>query len=115
MKDSIAWGAIYIAGSVTGEMVKVGFTLNIESRKVKLNTTKYGGQNDWEIILHANCYDGGKVEKSIQSELSKYAIKKSMLMMGVHMRQVNSLNAVIKRLRKPCLMFRQKKVLSSLI
>jgi len=74
MLDHIACGAVYIAGSIAGQMIKIGFTENIESRRKKLNTTKYGSQSDWEILYYATCINGGYTERLIQSALSRYAV-----------------------------------------
>ena len=74
MLDYIAWGTVYIAGSITGQMIKIGFTINIESRKKKLNTTKYGSQSDWEVLFYANCINGGYTEGLIQTALERYAV-----------------------------------------
>ncbi|WP_272151046.1 GIY-YIG nuclease family protein [Tenacibaculum aiptasiae] len=66
-------GIVYIAGSLTGEIIKIGFSKAIEVRAESLNRTKYAGFNDWKIIYALKSKNAGRIETISNSLLYKYA------------------------------------------
>ena len=66
-------GIVYIAGSLTGEVVKIGFSKAVEIRTESLNRTKYAGFNDWKILYALKSNDAGKIETKSNSLLHEYA------------------------------------------
>lgn len=66
-------GYVYVAGSKSGQMIKIGFSNNYGNREYLLNIQKYGGFNDWKIILVLYSENGGELELQIQSKLKKYS------------------------------------------
>ncbi|KAB1071578.1 hypothetical protein F6U93_00470 [Tamlana haliotis] len=66
-------GIVYIAGSLTGEVVKIGFSKAVEIRTESLNRTKYAGFNDWKILFALKSIDAGKIETKSNSLLHEYA------------------------------------------
>lgn len=58
----VSFGTVYIAGSIKGQLIKIGTTSSRESRADSLNRTKYGNQDDWEILLSFRCLNAGAIE-----------------------------------------------------
>lgn len=73
MLKSISYGCVYIAASSIGQMIKIGSTRIKEIKSDLLNKTKFGGYNDWEILYSFYCLESGKMEGTIQTELSRYS------------------------------------------
>ena len=44
-------GFVYIAGSIRGQLIKVGYTNNVENRAKSLNVSNLGGVNDWRLVV----------------------------------------------------------------
>ena len=76
MRRHVATGQIYIAGTIKGQLIKIGFTKEKQIRAESLNRTKYGGFDDWIILCTGDCDDGGKMELEISKDLGKYGISK---------------------------------------
>jgi len=79
MLRHVKFGTVYIAGSVKGRLIKVGFTENTENKEGRIEQLKnskagYGGFDDWEMLFSAKCMNAGAVESSIQALLRKYEI-----------------------------------------
>ncbi len=66
-------GIVYIAKSLLGKIIKIGFTKSIQIRSESLNRTKYGGFNDWIIVYAIESKEAGKIENKICSELSDFS------------------------------------------
>lgn len=59
-------GYVYIAGSRTHQLIKIGYALDVLNRMKSLNYFGYGGTNDW-LWLHAfDVYNGGRIEHEAQ-------------------------------------------------
>jgi hypothetical protein len=65
-------GFVYIAGSIRGQLIKVGYSNNIDNRVKSLNVSNIGGVNDWNIIYHIQVLNAGMIEQQTQSELEPY-------------------------------------------
>lgn len=76
MRRHVAVGQVYIAGSIKGQLIKIGFTKEKNVRLESLNRTKYGGFDDWVILCVADCEDGGKMEFEVSKLLGKYGVSK---------------------------------------
>lgn len=66
-------GIVYIAGSLTGELVKIGFSKAVEVRAQSLNYTKYAGFNDWKILFALKSEHAGRIETKSNSLLHAYS------------------------------------------
>lgn len=69
----VSFGTVYIAGSVKGQLIKIGPTSSKASRSESLNRTKYGNQDDWEILLSFMCLSAGALEFEIHKLLRPFA------------------------------------------
>lgn len=74
MKRHAAKGLVYIAGTIKGRLVKIGFTKDKRLRLESLNRTEYGSFDDWVILCTADCDQGGKVEHEVSKLLEKYGV-----------------------------------------
>lgn len=68
--DSI--GVTYIGGTLTGNVIKVGFTKAVEVRSESLNRTNYAGFNDWKILFALESKNAGRIESKTNSLLNSY-------------------------------------------
>lgn len=66
-------GIVYIAASKLGQLVKIGFSKAVEVRAKSLNTTKYAGFYDWEILYAIKSDNAGRIETKSNSLLREYA------------------------------------------
>jgi hypothetical protein len=63
---------IYIAGSQSSQLLKVGVTANPSDRHQQMNDQAYGGYSDWQFLFQVIVPDAGKVESQVLKELSRY-------------------------------------------
>ncbi len=73
LKRNDSAGIVYIAGSLIGKVIKIGFSKAVEVRAESLNRTKYAGYIDWEILYALKSKDAGRIESKSNSLLHKYA------------------------------------------
>ena len=66
-------GIVYIAGSLIGQVIKIGFSKAVEVRAESLNRTKYAYFNDWKILYALKSMDAGRIETKSNSLLHDYA------------------------------------------
>ena len=66
-------GYVYVAGSILGQVLKIGFSNNYENREYHLNNQKYGGFDDWKVLIVLHGANGGNLELQLQSKLRKYS------------------------------------------
>ena len=71
-KRNDSTGIVYIAGSLSGEVVKIGFSKAVEVRAESLNRTKYAGFNDWKILFALKSQNAGRIETKSNSLLYEY-------------------------------------------
>lgn len=70
-------GYVYIAGSLSGRLIKIGTTeFNLRQRHLKLRWESYGGLSDWELLFWAKVNEGGRVEQSALTNLEGYRVMK---------------------------------------
>jgi hypothetical protein len=55
-------GYVYIAGSVSHRVLKIGTTVNIRSQERRLQRKKYGSIGDWVLLYHVRVNEGGRIE-----------------------------------------------------
>ncbi len=69
-------GYVYIAGSRSARLLKIGTTIDIEQRKRSLRQGEYGGIRDWEMLFHAKVENGGKTEGDALRLLQRFKISR---------------------------------------
>src|SRR5260370_26336544 len=55
-------GYVYIAGSLSNRVIKIGTTKKIRPQQKYLRNRKYGGIGDWGLLYYVWVDEGGKVE-----------------------------------------------------
>lgn len=66
-------GIVYIAGTIQGKMIKVGFSDSIEKREESLNRTKYASCDDWKILAAIRSNFAGQIENEIRPILKQHS------------------------------------------
>ncbi len=74
---------VYIVGSQSEKVLKIGSSDTPWNRGPHLNTLGYGGISDWKVLYYANFPDAGKVEFNVHSALSAYASPRKYFREGV--------------------------------
>lgn len=66
-------GQVYILGSRSQKLIKIGVTTDLESRLSNLKSMQYGGSVDWCALVITETVSGaGKVESAIHRQLEKH-------------------------------------------
>lgn len=63
---------IYIAGSASSQLLKVGVTADPPDRHKQMNEQAYGGSSDWQFLFQVIVPDAAKIESEVLGELSNY-------------------------------------------
>jgi hypothetical protein len=65
-------GYVYIAGSLSERVLKIGVTINIHRQQAYLRNRSYGGIGDWVLLYYVHVDNGGKVEHDARRRLKGY-------------------------------------------
>jgi hypothetical protein len=65
-------GYVYIAGSLSGRLIKIGTTINIGPQQKRLRNLKYASLNDWMILYYVWVDEGGRIEHDARRRLRHY-------------------------------------------
>ena len=68
-------GIVYVAGSKSGSIMKIGFSKAMEVRSKSLIRTKYAGQSDWEILYAIKSKNAGTIDTKVYSLMNKYSLE----------------------------------------
>jgi len=68
-------GEVYLAWSKKGHLAKVGTSKSATERIQHLRSYKYGGQDDWRLVLWVRCDEAGRAEFDVHSALSRFEKK----------------------------------------
>ncbi|HYD94802.1 MAG TPA: GIY-YIG nuclease family protein [Noviherbaspirillum sp.] len=74
MRRHVEPGYVYIALSQRGNLVKVGTTIDIDSRQKNLNSYAYGDRRDWQIKHFKKFAKAGEAESKMHSALAAYNV-----------------------------------------
>jgi hypothetical protein len=76
-------GYVYIAGSLSGRVIKIGTTINIGGRQQnKLRNLRYGGMDDWVLLYYVWVDQGGDIEHAARAQLQRYKIMRMYSKLG---------------------------------
>ncbi|MGD1036763.1 MAG: GIY-YIG nuclease family protein [Roseiarcus sp.] len=70
-------GYVYIAGSLSAKLLKIGTAIDIEQRKSNLRHQAYGGIHNWDMLFYAKVENGGKVEGEALRLLQRFKITRT--------------------------------------
>jgi Bacterial RNA polymerase, alpha chain C terminal domain len=65
-------GYVYVAGSLSERVLKIGVTINIHQQQAYLRNRRYGGIGDWVLLYYVHVDSGGKVEHDARRLLERY-------------------------------------------
>ena len=65
-------GYVYIAGSLSHRLLKIGTTVNIRNQEKRLQRTKYGSIGDWVLLYYVWVSEGGRIEHDARRLLLRY-------------------------------------------
>lgn len=65
-------GYVYIAGSLSDRVIKIGVTKNIQSQQNYLRSRSYGGIGDWVLLYYVWVNGGGRTEHKARRRLQRY-------------------------------------------
>ncbi len=67
---------VYIAGSLSTRLLKIGTCKHIWQRESQLRAEGYGGASDWNVIFSIKVKRAGEIEHRARSRISQYVIAK---------------------------------------
>lgn len=62
-------GYVYIAGSLSGRVIKIGTAGDCSQREKQMRAEGYGGSSDWEILFSVWVSKGGEFEREVSSRV----------------------------------------------
>jgi T5orf172 domain len=78
-----ASASVYIAGSLSGRVIKIGVTNDIQRRVRQLCAQGYGGFSDWSVLISVDVNDAGAVEREVSSRIRGKRINNTYFKDGV--------------------------------
>lgn len=66
-------GMVYVAGSLKGSIIKIGYTKDVQIREESLNRTGYAGYYDWIVLFAIRSINAGEVESRLDMALKNYS------------------------------------------
>lgn len=67
-------GYVYIAGSLSHRVLKIGTTINIGQQEKRLRRTRYGSIGDWVLLYFVWVSEGGRIEHDTRRRLKRYRL-----------------------------------------
>src|ERR1700722_4538940 len=64
-------GYVYIAGSLSGRVLKIGTCLNVHGESRYLRNKRYGGIDDWDVLYHVWVEHRGMIEHDARRYLPR--------------------------------------------
>jgi T5orf172 domain len=77
---------VYIAGSSSGLIVKIGTAINVPQREHQLRAERYGGYGDWTVVFNVMVEEAGRIEYNARTRLGRYQISRPYWKDGVQQR-----------------------------
>jgi hypothetical protein len=62
-------GYVYIAGSLSGRVIKIGTTGDLNQRENQMRAEGYGGSKDWIVLFSVYVSKGGEFERAASSRV----------------------------------------------
>jgi hypothetical protein len=73
-KRSVKNASVYLAGSPSTRLLKIGMTTDIDRRRVFLNQHRYGDVQDWEMLISVQTEDAGRMEFQVHQALNDFSV-----------------------------------------
>jgi hypothetical protein len=68
-------GHVYIAGSLSGRLIKISFSRDCHKRVPEIRRQRYGGFGDWKLLEWFELENAGEIESRAQKELHHFNLK----------------------------------------
>lgn len=65
---------IYIAGSLSARLVKIGVCKNLLQRERQICSERHGNATDWEVIYAVHIARSGEIEERVLHRLARYSV-----------------------------------------
>jgi hypothetical protein len=96
-------GYVYVAGSLSGRVIKIGTAEDIPQRSHQLRAEQYGGFGDWRILFSIKVSEAGRVEHDASARVPGRRIYRSYFKDGVEQTAIEvlecSFSAAVKAVR----------------
>ncbi|MBR1169154.1 GIY-YIG nuclease family protein [Bradyrhizobium liaoningense] len=76
-------GYVYIAGSLSGRVIKVGTTGNLNQRENQMRAEGYGGSKDWIVLFSLYVAKGGEFERAASSRVKGNRVYRTYFKDGI--------------------------------
>jgi hypothetical protein len=73
---------VYVAHTMTGQLVKVGSALDIERRINILNNQSYGSFSDWRSVFWIGHKEAGRIEQTVHQALRAFQVRREYFKQG---------------------------------
>jgi hypothetical protein len=91
---------VYIAGSVSEGLIKIGTCKDVPQREHQLRAESYGGAGDWVVVFSVLVRDAGDVEHSARSKLYRHAVVRPYWKDGLRQHGIELLRCSFSRARE---------------
>jgi hypothetical protein len=91
---------VYIAGSVSNELIKIGTCKDVPQRERQIRAERYGGAGDWNVIFSVRVQDAGDVESRARSKLNGHVVVRPYWKDGIEQQGVELLRSSFNRARE---------------
>lgn len=75
-------GYVYIAGSLSQELIKIGFAPELDKRGRRLPPEAYDGAPDWQLLYSANVDDAGRIDEVARRRLKAFRVPAEIIKGG---------------------------------
>jgi hypothetical protein len=65
-------GYVYVAGSLSGRVLKIGTTKDVWGQQYRLQYVQYGSLGDWRMLCYVRVDEAGNVEHAVRRRLQRY-------------------------------------------
>lgn len=76
-------GYVYIAGSLSGRVIKIGTTGDLNQRENRMRAEGYGGSKDWIILASVYVSKGGEFERAASSRVKGNRVYRTYFKDGI--------------------------------
>lgn len=94
---------VYIAGSASAELIKIGTCKNVPQRERQIRAESYGGASDWQVIFSIEVRNAGDIEHRARSKISQYVVVKPYWKDGVSQSGIELLRCSFSRAKEALL------------
>lgn len=103
---------VYIAGSLSTKLIKIGTCKNVPQRERQMRAESYGGANDWAVIFSIKVRNAGDIEHQARSKISQYMVVKPYWKDGFRQSGIELLQCSFSRAKEALLSVAEDAMLS---